>query len=627
MGTASTVTPADATAKLSDDKTTLTIVAKDNETFNGSYEIKVDGTKVSGINGETMSDYDQVLTFKDTVRPTIAAPTYPANKVAQFKFSEPLLGGVANSYALATTDIESAMTITDSTGKVISSTGKIKAVDNTNKTFSLDLNSADFTIGKAYNVTFNALSDFAGNLITPNPVTYQVTVKSDDTTAPTVQSIVAVQPGKMKITFSEPVSQTAVPLAYGYKINGTLVPFDFTTSANHGYTTVDSTGTVFTVSDSNLTGIKGITVTGYNDLSNNPGDDVTKTINFGADTTAPTLVSSQVTTIGTTQYLIANFSENVNVPAPGAGVPTYVLSGSYVDANSITHSSINVGLGNATPYNVDVNGNSKSVKIELNDGSVLPNGTYSMKLQAGSIVDLSSNAVAQTAVNFTIGTAAPTTAPKVLDYDNDSSNGYTKNVAGDPSIVASTNTDPKTVDISFDQPLSASTALNAANYTVEGQQIFSSAVFDGDNQTVKLTLKSGAITLTGARQLSIANVTNASGIAMVPVATNVNFTENVAPTVKSAILSSASTITVKFSEAVSADATADFNVYVNGQKVAITSQTAAVATNGDDSVTITLTSPLTDLTSPVKINVVPGNDVVDGAGNALSTTGDFTVTE
>lgn len=590
-------------ASLSEDGKTLTITA--DTAFNGKYVVSLakDIVKTSDNQSFFEAYTSGVVNFKDEVRPTFAGVTNPTNNVATFSFSEPL--NVANAAA-----VESALTIKDANGATVSPAGLVTLASD-NKSFDLDIST--FTADKNYTVTFAGLSDYAGNLITPNPITTTVVNKVVDNVAPTVEKAEAVKTGVLKITLSEKVKATSGVVGT-YDIGAGAVNIDLT--AVSGNATVDSTGKVITVNAVGFTGVKTVTLDGFKDLSGNTiAAPYSKVLQFAADTTAPTYVSQELKTISGSQYLIVKYSENVVVDNTAGAI-----TGTYVDGNSVTKSvTIPNNATNVSLYDVDGDGVSDSVKIKLVDAATdaLPVGAYTVSLPLGLVDDgIAANNSAVKSVNFTLGTTTDSGKPTVVDGDSDSSNGYS-------GIDVQSAED--TVVVNFSEPVSAATALNLNNYLVEGQPVFEKAIFDGDQKTVKLTLKANAIDVNGLRNFTIQNVADTAGNVMDAITTKATFKENVKPTITSVKLTADNKITVTFSESVAFTGTDDFTVKVNGVANVVTGVTGT----GTNQAVITLTDAVTDLTLPIELTVAAGNDVVDTAtpANSLSTTGTLSVSK
>ncbi|MGG6440217.1 S-layer homology domain-containing protein [Saccharococcus caldoxylosilyticus] len=595
-----------STAVLSEDGKTLTITA--NTTFNGKYVVTVAADSVQTTDGKFVEKYtSEVLTFKDEVRPTLLGVSYPVNGVATFTFSEPL--NVTNA-----ADIEAALEIRDANGNVVSDTGLVTLASD-KKSFDLDISS--FTVDKNYTVTLAGLSDFAGNLITPNPISTTVVNKILDNVAPTVEKVEAVKTGVLKVTLSEKVKVQQPGNVLGtYDVNNSGTPTNIVLGTN---ATLDSTGKVITITDAtNFTGIKTITLNGFKDLSGNTlASPVSKLLEFKADTTKPAYVSHEIKQISGAQYLIVKYNEEISVDNSVGD-----LSYTYVDSNQVTRSgSITNDATNVVAYDTDGDSVNDAIKISL---AGLNPGNYTLSLPAGLAVDTATptaNTSDAKSISFTLGTLNDTGKPFIVDDDSNPDNGYS-------GITVQSSEDYVTVV--FNENLSAATALNVANYTVEGQQVFESAIFDGNQYTVKLKLKPNVITVTGLRNFTIQNVTDVAGNVMNPVTTKVLFKENVKPVVTGASLIAADTIKVTFSEdmleANLEDTTPDFKVLVDGVEKSVSNLAYDATTK---SLNITFTPAVSDLSKPISLEVLSGNNVVDATtpGNKLATTGTIVVSK
>ena len=570
VGGAPAITSASAGASLSDDGKVLTVTPQTTEYFGGDYAVTVT-TSITDVNSNAIKPYSAVSTLKDTVRPTVTV-SYPFNGVARFTFSEPM--NIANDTAT-----EAALSVTSpSDGAAAGAPDATLATDKK----SFDLNISGYTTGKSYTVTIVGVADFAGNLINPNPNSLVVINNTVDSTKPTVTAE-ALDLNKIKLTFSEKISN------YG-TVNGEAVVVG-------GNATLDTTGLVVTVTTSTaapaLTGVALITYTGYQDLSGNAGDTYTKLMNFLTDTTAPTYVSHEIKTIGASQFLLVKYSENVTI---GTTPGTDALTGTYVDSNSITKAFTAVPIANATKYLPEVGQTTTdTIKIDI---TALPAGTYTATVPGTVVDDLAGtpNSAAAKTITFSVGTFSDPTKPAV-------SNVYVqRNKANSADLEDA-------VYVIFSMDVTAATALNVNNYLVEGQSIFSTAIFDGDARSVKLTLKPNVITVGGARLITVANVATAAGKVMDTYTVAPVFAENVKPYLASAKFASATTITATFSENLGAGSANAFEVYVDGVKLTSgVTATAAVA----GSKTVTITVPSVDIAKTYTIKYV-GTDFADEA--------------
>ncbi|MEK4406163.1 Ig-like domain-containing protein [Sporosarcina sp. FSL K6-6792] len=581
VGTATA--PGTLTPELSEDGKTLTLTATNS--FKGQYAVTV-GTAIEDLDGDAIKAFTSLITVKDTTRPTVTGTEYAADGTATVTFSEPVDTSKFTS---------SEVILKDETGAV---TGAITAtIDATGKFFTI--NAGSIPANKEYTVTLIGVQDAVGNLISPNPVTFTLVNSVNDTVAPKVSSVVASKVGEMKITFSEKIKSTSgVVGTFDINAAGSATDIDLSVGGN---ATVDKTGTVVTVTDAGLTaGIKSITIDAFSDLAGNPGTAYTKLVEFVADTTAPKYVSHEVKTISNVQYLIVNYDEEVTPTNPA-------IAYSYVDEKQVTKSgSIASGSAVSAYDATDATATAaKAIKIDLTGLNV---GKYEFSLPASLVADADSNISAAKVVTQQVGKAELTDkdAPEL-----------------DSTWVAASAVNGNKVTLVFNENVTATTALNIANYTVEGEKVFKSAIFDGDEKTVVLTLKDSALSLDGDRYLTIKNVADLAGNVIEETNEVLTFVETVRPTVTSAEVTAEDEITVTFSETVANVNDADFEVFVGTSTTADT----ITVTGSAKTYVIKLSAPLSTLSTAVTLDIVEGNDIEDTNGNALATVGSVTVTK
>ena len=142
--------------------------------------------------------HTQVISYKDTVRPTVKGVEYVNTNTAKIIFSEPVknLGNATGTNGV----------------------GEVKLAED-GKSATVDLTSVKENTEAV--VTIVGATDFAGNLISPNPVKVNVKKQAIDKTAPTVTGVEAVANDKLKVTFSKEF--TAEALEAGIKVNNGAV--------------------------------------------------------------------------------------------------------------------------------------------------------------------------------------------------------------------------------------------------------------------------------------------------------------------------------------------------------------------------------------------------------------------
>lgn len=551
-------------AYLSADGKTLTLVAKN--TWSGSFAAEVVKDKVEATNGNKVAEYKVFLTANDTARPTFSGVSYEPSGAAKFSFSEPL--------DETNTTIASKLVVNGGTAVSVAASDITVAADG--KSFVVALPST-MTKDASYSFTFTGLKDYAGNLVSPNPLSATV-VKSDrDTTKPSVTNVVALDKGKLQVTFSEKIRPNTAVVTVGGA--------DYTTY------TLDSTGTVATFTGlTNLTaGVKSVTVKEALDLAGLKQDSVTRVIQVTVDDTPPGYVNHTVETVGGDRFLVVNYNEEVTANQ-GASI-----SGTYVDASSITREITPI-----TGANITTGTDNKSVRVKLPATA----GTYTLNLPAGLAEDTSTaaNDSAARTISVVVNTAVDPSKPKVTSYAQKGNK----------------------VTVKFDRDVTAATALNVNNYTIDGvSSPFESAIFDGDAKTVELTLKNDVITTNGVRNYTISNVATSSGAVLVTVTDKYDFDENVRPTVVGAKVISGSEIEVTLSEAVNvATVGGDFDVF---QGTSTTALTDSETISGTSKVLITLSKPLDSLTG-LTLKASSTVNLTDVNGNALNFVGPIAVT-
>ncbi|TSI07362.1 S-layer homology domain-containing protein [Lysinibacillus sp. BW-2-10] len=585
------ITEASAKASLSADGKTLTITPQTTEYFKGRYTVVVSDT-VKTTENVAFPKATFNLNVDDTTRPTLTGVTYKDYVTAQVEFSEPISTTGTVSYKLA----DGSSLAVDPTATVVD--GKL----NLNLTAVTDVN-------KDITVTIVGATDYNGNVVAPNPVTVTVKKDTSDTTKPTVSAITVTGSNSFDIKFSEAL--IANPTIANINGQAVTVVKD----------TTDSTLYHATVAGAALTGLQTVAVTAFTDLSNVTGTAYSKAVNFTADSTAPVLVSSKVELIDGVEYLVLNYDENVTPTDAVAIDGTYLDNYVSTAMTTLTTETAAVPVANA-PFSLykPVDGKSKSVKLAL---TALTRSTeYTVTLDKGLVTDLYGNQSAEaTNFKFTRTSNASVDAPK-LD-----------NTYGTNGIQVSA-TDNNKLTVRFDKPVDGATAVNAANYVVEGATVTSAVLTNNTGTaTVELTLAKDSNTLTGARAITISGIKSQTGNVMTTTTVSEALVENVRPTVAKAELTATNTITLTFSENVyNASGTDDFDVYVGGVKVTpadVSTATTAAATPSKTLV-ITLTTPLTaeqvasgivvKPSSTINVNDASLAGVAETTGNALNFT-------
>jgi putative cell wall-binding protein len=605
-------------AELQDDKETVKIVMSTTANIAGNklvndtaylFQVKdVQDTDLEALN----DTYTQAIVFNDETAPTLGAVSYPTNTTAKVSFSEPMS-------AIAQADVR---VFDDKDVDVTSGTLQLSAaVADGKKDLTIDLTGA--TKDKTYTVKVYGAKDLANNLA--GTQTFTVVKHDVDTTDPVITNIQAISLSKFKVTLSEKFGTApAVATKYGtIKIDGVNVG-DGTLDATVNVaaitgTTLNTDGNELTVTlaaDLAPAGVHVVSINNVFDKSGNEQTDAyTKALDFQADTTAPKVLSTEVASVAGIDKLLVKFDDS--------DIQLGTLAGNALTSVTRVVDSVEYAVadfGAAALYDADGNGKTDTIAITLTGAS---NGDYTATLAATTVADKSgvnaaaSNNSAAKKITFSYNVASGTSKPKVVDGDSDVTTGisggsFTAQAAGTPNEIV----------LTFDRDVTTSTALDVNNYLVDGVAVFEKAVFVGDTKTVKLTLKQNAIAVTADYPFTIKNVKGTNGQAMNTVTFTQAFTANVAPTIKTATLDSATQITVVFKQSMTAATLTDnndFELYIGGVKYTGT-LTVAGAT---DTYTITLGTALSasDISKDITLKVKDTADAKDASAitNAIVT--------
>lgn len=472
-------------------------------------------------------------------------------------------------------------------------------------------------MNKDVNVQIVGITDYNGNIVSPNPVTFTTNAGAKDGVAPTF-TVTPESASTLTVKFSEEVQ--AFPKA-AFKIDGTAL----TASDKVVQDETDKTKYTVKLATPLTSGFHNIAVaaTSFKDLSGEDNTAHASTIQIKADQVAPVLSSSKVVKERDgKEYLYVTFDKDVQLDALNGALTG--LTGKSVK-NYVTDKAVTFNTAAFT----SVDGSKKEYKLDLASittgagATALENGvTYTIDLPASAVKTLTGTpSVAQTgAITFTKGTDSAITPLAVAEVKTNQAS-LTTGAAGKDATLANNQ-----VTVEFSQIVDGASATKAANYTIDGA-VVKSAELGTDKKTVTLTLEDGKTPYSGARYLTINNVTTASGVALEEAFKKaITLNENIAPTVTGAVIKSVdnstkvATVELSFSEAIS---TADLDtlaVYVDGQVDAgVTVANLAATTSKTLTVNITLddVSKLTNKTVTLKANGTD-NTIVDAAGNTAS---------
>lgn len=586
------ITPGNLTGTLSADGKTLTITAQN--VLSKRYDVVVDNVK--SYNGKNIVKYTGMVTLTaDKTAPTVVKTDRLSASKFKVTFSEPIkeLGTV--TYKLAN-------------GTVVSGSGNGVTND-----FTAGAKEVTFTIGSDVAANQDVVASFVGtrdmaeNLISPNPTTVTFQKGDKDGVKPVVSTITQTGAKSFAVKFSEELQ--AAPTVTVSGMTGITVVKDSTDPTVYNVTTT-----------SVLDNAKTVVVSNAVDLSGEAGETTTKVVTFVSDINAPKVQSSAVVTDETNmkQYLELTFDKNVDL----GSTPTVDATGSFVK-NYVTTT---IGETDLTATSVAYKNpvNKKVIRVELDTflGTTfdVEGAAYTLDLTFNNVASEFGVVAPKAAVSFvrgTDGTPANTAVVGVEAIEQDTS-------------------DNNKVNVTFNKEVDGASASNVANYTISGAVIESVTLkpaIDG-KQVAVLNLQKGSNTFTGVRNISVQNVKAAGSTKVMEMYTTsiVSLNENIAPTVKSAVLVGTNQVKVTFSEAVTTtNGTQDFELVIGGATVAgkttVTSPTTA--TPGMESVTFTLQDNVStaDINSGLVFKALNTISIMDAVGNKLSTATPITITQ
>jgi hypothetical protein len=556
-------------AKLGDDKKTVTLTLTDGAVLNNKatakYLVKVANTIITPEN-EKLKEYSELVSMYDATVPTVTELSYPDSNTVKVAFSEPV-----NTIS---TGVASATTIKLNGSNVIVPSGAFTlAADK--KSFSIDIAAAGLQANKAYTIEVASLTDYATNVLTK----YTGAISfATDSTKPAVTELTGKSLQNLEVVFTEKVDTTA---SFKVKVDGTLDAGATITNASADKKTFAVKLTAPVAKGNHV-----ITIYDYKDLAQNAGDSYTKEVAFESSKPVLNNTVGSLRNILGTNYIVFTFDRDIAISSAS-------ISGTYVDDSSVTK---NVGpltlVEDATVPSLAKN------EIALSTTG-LSTGNYKLSLAANAIADTfgQNNDAAELTFSYSADVVSTTVASVKVNGTGGGESGSL-----DTMVVVFA------ADVSTE-------ALNPSHYTIDGVQAFESAIFDGDKQNVKLTLKSGAIATTGDKTFAVSGIPNVTDKTYNGIGSNpakLSLKENVKPEITKVELTAYDKIRVTFSEdVVNADA-ADFVITVNGiDKTA----NAVSESNGIAVLTLATADKLTSSTTPVTAGIKTGADIADATGN------------
>ncbi|MCM3756304.1 S-layer homology domain-containing protein [Sporosarcina aquimarina] len=572
-----------ATGSLSKDGKTLTVTTSD--VVKGEYTVIID--KLKAADNKEIEKFSKVVTIAaDKTAPKVLTTEKVNASQYKVKFSEPMqtLGSI--SYK-------------DEGGKTVDGVVTEFEKGDSEVLFKLP---ASIEAGKSVKVQMVAAKDMSGNLISPNPTELKLIKGMKDGQAPTVNKIEQTSANQFAVTFSEELLEKPSVTVGG--VAATKVEVNPENPLQYVVTT-----------EGDLTTAQTVAIDNYKDLSGEEGKKYSKVVTFTQDTEAPAVTSVNVVADAQTlkQYAEFTFDKDVKLATATASV-----EGKYVKDYITTP----VTATDAKTLTYKEEGNKKVVRVALTDllqGKDVEGAAYDLTYTLAGIKSVANVDLKETtgALKFT----------RVADGTPEN----TKVVA--VNTVEQDAKDNNKVIVTFDQAVEGATAVNKANYSINGATIDNVILLPVDEsgtQQAVLNLTPGSSNFNGEREMTIQNVKAlGSTKVMAPWNKTIVLKENIAPTVTTADLTDTNKITVTFSEAVTGGAGHDFEVLVDGKPVTPALKVNAAVNNNTNEAVITLNDKLTNeqINKGITLKPVDTMDIKDNNGNMLSVPMNITVTK
>ncbi|MFY0741520.1 S-layer homology domain-containing protein [Solibacillus silvestris] len=570
--------------QLSEDKRTLTVTINATTGLEGRYRVVVDG--IESVTAKKLVKYDDIATFvPDKTAPGVLKVENVSATKVKVIFTEPVTNPIGvTQFKLAD-------------GSVVSGIQGTIEKNATEVIYDLSAATAKGQIlapGTAIAITFGTIIDISNNLSSPNPLTTYVTKGDKDGVVPTLTNVTQLGAKKFKLTFSEEIR--------------TIVPADIKIAQNTYSPVITSVVKDKDDANSYIVTTNG-SLNGYTTISTTPGRYITDVsgevnvfstaYNFVADTTIPSVVSTNVVKDKGIEYLEFTFDRNVEA----AAFAQVTLTGSYI-LNGYTYPLEKSLVGQLEKSTT----NDKTIRVRLSNltgsGVTTTAGyTYSVGATFTGVTSEYGQAVNPAyQVNFVRGS----------DYAQNEEKLSVLSVETSYNARQGTVIDNKTIVVTFSTHVDGITASNLQNYTLDGLTIQQAVVKHNEPYKVYLTIKEDIAQSRGTN-LTISNLRALNSVVTMEPKTELVFlNENIAPQYVYHNITGTDTITLSFNEAVKNALNHSFEVKVGDLAVPI----SQVYSTTNEQVAIRLAQSL-KANQVVTITQTANSTVSDFANNKL----------
>lgn len=500
-----------ANVVLAADGTEAWITFGGTEYLKGSYTVVVkDSVKTTA--GEAIPAYTNLISVNDVVAPTVVSATSVAktttNKV-YIKLSEPvktagLIAYVNGAAASVSRDTYAPLDeVTLNTGAALNS-------------------------GATYDVSLTNLTDYAGNVATPNPTKTSVTVTADSA-APTIVSATAIGDKKVQVVFNKNVDfNSLVGSVRLLDPNGESKGVFQINAGIDGKTFILGSPLTALPENGTFTGTILFGASVRDTLGNSLGTALSQPITFTKDTVAPTVVG---VTYKSGTGVTVKFSEEVT----------------YNNVSGLTLINDSTGVANTTLTYASRSNDGKSLTFSV-AGTVT--GAQTLRLPAGLVSDVSfaKNKSVATVLPVSGSTASsdterPTVISAVYQPEDLNSADY---------VIHVTATDNSELNTKSLQDNNSYTLADAA-LPVGSYVTLLPATTGSATRVAVVHIPKSSISATKDYKFTVAGIVDTAGNGLdVAYIKDIKLGDRVKPTLSTAVVSpsDATTLVLTFSEAV-----------------------------------------------------------------------------
>ncbi|MDQ0154254.1 S-layer homology domain-containing protein [Robertmurraya andreesenii] len=507
------------TGKLSEDGKTLTLSAASTTFFDGTYALTISDS-VKTTKDEALKAYATTVTASDKVAPTISKVEFnPTTGNIEVTTSEP---------------VTAAPEVLRVNGAPL--TGLSPVANSNNTKFSV-AKPASLAAGTTASVYISGGADYAGNLLTAYNGSVVIT---DDQSDLQVVSTTQLSSNSVKIVLNKTIqsNNTTIDgaisaLIDGQAVSAANVAFAKDTDDSSGKTIIATFGVGYTAPNYFYGSATSKSVTFV--FANNVITDVfgkklgttTQSVTMNKDVTGPKAVSAAVSNDG--KYILVTFDEVITNLVAGTSNANVTLR---KDGVAVAMNGGNAIVG----IIADANGDNKVLRISPDNTVDLAAGTYTVRLNSGTVADSHTNTADVVTVNATVSATSSNLKATITNL-NGTNNQFR---------------------VEYNDAVNNS-ALDRTNYTLDGRVLPEGTDIyfaDSTKKLVNIILPANSVdvgavggsTSANNATLGVSNVNTAGGKVVVSTSATVKVQDNTPAVLQSASLIGANILKLTFNE-------------------------------------------------------------------------------